>query len=201
MAQKQLDPIVWIDLETGGTDPAIHQITQIAAIVTTGGPELEEIGEPFERKICLIPGHFTQEALKVQGFSKKVWDAESCPIEVALNQLVDYVRPHAHTCVNAKGKKYKAAYVGGYNVSFDVDFLRAASGRNKVWLPLMTWTGGYFDVLQLLRWHTIGAAEEPSRFQLRSACDWLGLPPFSAHDAAEDIRNTVKLARVLLCGI
>lgn len=55
-----LAPIVWLDLEAGGTDPTRHQITQIAALATTGDPDLKIIGEPFEVKVELVPARFTK---------------------------------------------------------------------------------------------------------------------------------------------
>jgi len=196
-----LAPIVWIDLETGGTDPRVHQITQVAAIATTGTPELDQIGEPFERKVCLSPGHFTQEALQLQNYGKETWDAEAVAVTVMLQDLIDWCKPYKHTCISAStGKSYSAAYVAGYNVDFDCRFLRAAAERNDKWLPLMTWTGGYFDVLQLLRWMTLFNGDEPKKFQLRPVCEHFGLPAFGAHDACEDIRQTIKLARCLIMG-
>lgn len=195
-----LNPIVWVDLETGGLEPLRHQVTQIAAIATAGLLTLDELGEPFERKITLVSGRYTNEALEIQNYNKTTWDEDAIPIDMALRELVDWINPYTHTRTSKAGRKYDAADVGGYNVFFDCDFLGKTAKRNKIWLPIATWTGGMLDVLQLAKWTCLLTGEEPENYQLATVYEFFGLGKFNAHDAGDDIAATVKLARALMMG-
>jgi DNA polymerase III epsilon subunit-like protein len=191
--------IIWIDLETGGLDCDKFQITQIGGIVTELGPSFKRVGEPFERKVKLVPGRYTEEALKAQNFSIPVWDAEAVTIADALGALYKWAEPWADERTSAKGNTYKAADVAGFNVIFDADFLRAASKRNGVWLPLATWTSGMLDVLQLAKWTCALHGLEPPNFQLRSLCKFFDIDDaaLTAHDALGDVLATLALFRAL----
>jgi DNA polymerase III epsilon subunit-like protein len=197
---ESVNPIAWVDLETGGTDHRLHQITQIAAIATTGGIELEEIGSPFERKVTLTKGRYTKEALEIQGYDRDVWVEEAVPMDHALREFRDWLEPHGHTRTGAKGKKYDAVDMAGHNCRFDADFLRASADRNKLWLPIANWTGGMYDTLQLAKWVCLLEGLEPPNYKLETLCKFFGLPSFGAHDALEDVRACIKLARCLLMG-
>ena len=195
-----LDNIVWVDLETGGLSPKLHQLTQIAAVPTTGGIELEALGQPFERKITLTSGRYTKEALEVQNYDPVVWDAEAIPINRALEEFKEWLKTWGHPMTSAKGSKYSAAHMGGHNVAFDGEFLRASAERNKLWLPITNWTGGMFDTLHLARWVSLLEGKEPPDYKLETLCKFYGLPAFDAHDAMNDVRATIRLARALLMG-
>ena len=197
-----MEKLIFIDLETGGLNPALHQITQIAAIATDGvSPTFDQIGEPFERKIKLVPGKYTQEALDLQHYDPVAWDNEAVGIQVALDDLCKWSEPFGHERIGAKsGKKYKAADVAGYNIEFDRNFLDVTAKRNKIWLPLALWTGGALDVLQLLKWEALKTGDAPKNFQLETACKHRGIPDFVAHGAPSDVRATIRLARSLMVG-
>ena len=193
--------IVFIDLETGGLNPAVHQITQIAAIATTDTTALDVVGDPFEVKVALASGHYTQEALDCQNFNMGVWDEEAIGIRDALHKLYEWSEPFGDERVGASsGKTYRAVDVAGYNIEFDRNFLDVTAKRNKTWLPLALWTGGAFDVLQLLKWDVLRNGDGPKNYQLGTACRHRGLVDFHAHDALEDVRATIALARSLLAG-
>ena len=196
-----LDPIVWVDLETGGLDPALHQITQIGAVATLGDSTLQEIGEPFEAKVALASGHYEEDALKKQGYDKDVWIKEAVSVQVAIRAFIDWIEPFRHDRVNKAGKRYQAGHVAGYNIAFDAEFLRETSSRNGVWMPLTTWTGGMFDVLQFAKWTAVMTGAQPENYQLETVCKFYGVPILgSAHDALVDVKATVRLARALMMG-
>jgi DNA polymerase III epsilon subunit-like protein len=196
------DPIVWIDLETGGTDPLQHQITQIAALPTSGDFDLEVLGEPFERKVTLVPGRYTNEALELQHYSKEVWEKEAVTVEVALRELIDWVAPYrVERLGRTSGKTYMAASVGGYNFTrFDGAFLSATCDRLNLWLPLTNWTGGIFDVLEFAKWVSLLRGEEPPDYRLETVCKFYGVPIDNAHAADADVLATANLARAMILG-
>lgn len=187
--------IVWIDLETGGTDKEIHQITQIAAVATGGPPHFEGNAWPFERKIKLVEGHYTEEALKVQNYSPEVWERDAMDLIPALNEFIQWVKPYCHQRISKRtGRPYDVAHMAGYNISFDGDFLRASCDRNKLWMPLTNWTGGQFDVLHAVKWHLMKQKVYPETFTLEAMCETFGIK-LDAHDAMNDVLATVELAR------
>ena len=192
--------IIWIDLETGGLDPQTFQITQIAGIVTESAPTFARVGEPFERKAQLVSGRYTDEALKAQNYDVARWDVEAVPIGKALDDLYKWAEPFGDERKSAKGNNYKAADIAGYNVVFDAEFLRAASKRNGVWLPLATWTSGMLDVLQLAKWTCEINALDPPNFQLQTMCRFFGVDTeaLTAHDALGDVEATLALFHKIL---
>lgn len=190
--------IVWIDLETGGIDEKVHQITQIAAVATTGPPAFEANAWPFERKITLVPGHFTEEALHLQGYDAEVWEREAMPIAQALEELNQWLDPYCHTRISKKsGRPYQVAHMAGHNIEFDGRFLRAACDRNKIWLRLTNWTGGQFDTLPLAKWWFMKNGQYPETYTLERLCEVFNIA-LDAHNAMNDVTATVELARRLI---
>jgi len=193
--------IIFLDLETGGLNPALHQITQIAAVAVEATTDLPVVGDAFECKITLVPGKYDQEALNIQHYDPVVWDAEGVGIQQALDKLCKWAEPWGDERIGGKsGKAYKAADVGGYNIEFDRDFLSVTAKRNKIWLPLALWTGGVLDVLQLAKWESLRTGESPKNFQLETVCKFRGIPDFMAHGAPNDTAASIRLARSYLAG-
>ena len=190
--------IIWIDLETGGLDHKVHQITQIAAVATCGLPELKEVAS-FEVKIELYPEMFSDEALEVQNYSDEAWAFQAVSARAALSELVKWLTPFTHQRKSKRtGAAYSAAHMAGYNVAFDGAFLRASIDRLDTWLPLTNWTGGVFDVLQYAKWwYFKSCLPEPESFTLESMCELWDIQ-FEAHDAMNDVRATLELATLML---
>jgi len=192
--------IVWVDLETGGVDETRHQITQFAA-VATGGPPLfkePEHDSEFERKVSLVNGRWEQEALDVQNYDEITWLAEGKTMVEVLDDFDQWVRKHCHEAVSKRtGNPYQVAHMGGHNVGFDGRFLRAAAERNDRWIRLTNWTGGVYDTLHLAKWHFLGLDKRPDNLKLETLCEFFGVK-IKAHDALEDVRATIKIAREMI---
>lgn len=190
-------PIVWVDVETGGLNLAKHQLTQIAAIPTTGTPPFEPLGPGFEAKILLQEGHYNQEALDLSSYDEGTWEREAIEEEAAVRALDQFAKGYTHEKISGRtGRPYACAHVAGQNVVFDGDFIRAAADRAKVWLHLALWNGGMLDTVQLAKWYAVTIlGEEPPNYRLETLYSWLGLGEFEAHDALEDVRATIRIAR------
>lgn len=191
--------VVWIDLETGGTDCVAHGITQIAAIATKGVPPNDDLcGEPFERKVQLRDGMWTQEALDTQGYTEERW-ADAIPIGQALHQLAFWCKAFTHVRESKRtGKPYRVANMAGHNVEFDGDFIRAECDRLNLWMPLTNWTGGRLDTLQLAKWFSFYSGIPTDSYKLEDLCAQYKLPEFESHDALGDIMATWRLAQAIL---
>jgi DNA polymerase III epsilon subunit-like protein len=192
--------IVWVDLETGGVDENEHQITQFAA-VATGGPPLfkePEQDSEFERKVALVSGKWTDEALKLQAYDPVVWKAEGKTVVEVLDDFDLWIKKHCHEAVSGRtGNRYQVAHMAGHNAGFDGRFLRAAAERNDRWIRLTNWTGGIYDTLQLAKWYFLGRDEQPENLRLETLCKFFGIS-MEAHDALEDVRATIKIARRMI---
>ena len=196
------EPVVWLDLETGGTDPQRHQITQVAAIATMRG-SMEERGEPFERKVVLVDGKYTDKALEVQGYTPERW-ADAIPMFEVLEEFGAWLRNnnHTHSATSKKGNTYEVAHLGGHNLGFDVDFLNATckrmtGGERGYWLPVTKWAGGWLDTLHMAKWVGALYGHKHTSLQLGDLCDYYELPHPEDHDALGDVRATILLARTL----
>jgi len=185
--------IFWLDLETGGLNPNVCQITQIAVIATD--TEFNPIKD-FNVKVKLIDGCYTKEALDIQKYNPE----GAVDIRKAMWLLAKFAGEYSNTLTSKRTKKtYKCAELAGYNPRFDVDFLKATKERHgDHWLGITTWVGGFRDVLQLAKWVEIIADVKFPPFKLADLASELGLPEFEAHDALADVRASIDVAKKLI---
>ena len=97
----------FLDCEFGGLDPELHDITEVAVIVTDY--RLAELGRQ-EWKIRARPERMTEEAKAISGYTDEAW-AQALPIRQVLSELAELL-PRGKTVVPA-----------GQNVRMDAQFL------------------------------------------------------------------------------
>jgi len=86
--------------------------------------------------------------------------------------------------------------VGGQNIGYDIQVMRNSlerMGELHRWKPT-----GHVDSLVIARAVFQGQPQPPSSFKLERLAQFLGLPPFSAHDAAEDSLASWHVLRATL---
>jgi DNA polymerase-3 subunit epsilon len=169
--------LVFIDLETTGVDMEKHEITEIACLVVD--PKTLKIKKRFERKI--MPEHLERadpEALKITGFSKRVWKKEAKPLEKVLKDL-NQLTP-------------KGMFIG-WNISFDRPFLEKAIREKGVEL---NYDYHWLDVSMLV-YEKLFFDKKPKRLKLTAACKVLGVPRGKAHTAMADVKATLEVYRYL----
>jgi oligoribonuclease (3'-5' exoribonuclease) len=98
----------FIDMEFGGLDPELHDITEIAVILTDY--RLAELSQR-EWKVQARADRITEEAAKISGYDAAVWEKEAVPVRQALTELAALL-PKGPTVVPS-----------GQNVRMDVQFL------------------------------------------------------------------------------
>jgi DNA polymerase III epsilon subunit-like protein len=192
--------IIFIDLETGGLSPELFQITQIGAVAVERSDGLPRVDEPFECKIKLVQGKYTNEALEKQNYTTKAWEEEAVPVLDALDDLFRWVQPFTDERTSRAGNKYEAVDVAGHNVLFDAEFLNATSKRCGIRLPMALWTGGMLDTLQLAMWDSLKNGTEYPNYRLETLCRERGILMDEAHDALSDALAAMRLARSLMVG-
>jgi DNA polymerase III epsilon subunit-like protein len=88
--------------------------------------------------------------------------------------------------------------ITGYNIEFDIRFIKALFWRNK---PLKSRYSGYFtwfhpmpcDVLQLAQNHRIAGKLNLPDIQLETVCSHFGIPTEGSHHSMTDILNTKRV--------
>lgn len=132
MAKK----IVWFDTETTGLDPNKHGMIQLAMLMDIDGELVDEVQiniEPFCNDMMLIGiadiANIPQDISWKE--SKDSYADAFTPTGITFSDIAKFINPQvAISKINAflqkhifKFDKVDKAYVGGYNVPFDIAFL------------------------------------------------------------------------------
>jgi oligoribonuclease (3'-5' exoribonuclease) len=168
----------FIDMEFGGLDPELHDITEIAVILTDY--RLAELGQK-EWKVRARADRITREAAAISGYDAKVWAAEAVPVRQALEELTALL-PKGVTVVPA-----------GQNVRMDVQFLERGYKSCELPYPFdyhVIDLATLFYVWSLVAGHTVPA------LSLRQAATHAGLVEGGVeHRAMADTRLTLETFR------
>jgi DNA polymerase III epsilon subunit-like protein len=100
----------FLDCEFGGLDPELHDITEVAVIVTDY--RLAEFGSA-EWKVAARADRISEEAAAISGYDPEAWK-DAPPVRQVLTELAAML-PEGKTIVPA-----------GQNVRMDVNFLERA---------------------------------------------------------------------------
>ena len=154
-----------VDLETTGLSAADAQIIEMAAILVRDG----DICDTFSRLIsitCPIP----VEVVKLTGLTDDTLEREGAPIERALPDFLGFIEGHP---------------LVGYNISFDIAFLRTACDRINAAFP----RARTVDVLELARRKLFGL---PS-MKLECLAEHYRLESYIPHRAMNDCMATHQI--------
>ena len=177
--------IFHFDCETTGLDPAKHGITQLAYILEIGGQEVAVGCLYANPEPCVID----EKALQVQGVTLKELE-DRPPAGQMYQKLLDLFDTYVD-----KFDKEDKFFAAGYNVGFDMNFLRSLFRRFG-----NNYLGSYFhypviDPTALLPWLVrYGLIDMPPNFKLASVAEALEIDLTGAHDAIADIRATKEIS-------
>ena len=102
--------LLFLDLETTGLNPGLHEITEIGALLVSQ-PDFKVL-ETYQSKV--MPTHLetaSPTALQIGHFKLETWQREAKPLETALAELA---------------KISRGAILSGFNLTFDWAFLQTA---------------------------------------------------------------------------
>ena len=168
----------FIDCEFGGLDPELHDITEIAVILTDY--RLAELGTR-EWKVRARPERITPEAAEIQGYDPALWAAEALPLRQVLGELA------------AMLPKDKVVVPAGQNVRMDVQFIERAYRSCALEYPF---DYHVIDLATLFYAWSLVVGEPVQALSLRQAATTAGLVEGSVpHRALADARLTLETFR------
>lgn len=166
--------IAFIDVETTGLDPDVHELIEVAAI-RVDWTTLQLVAVPVTAKIrpkrldLADPG-----ALEVNGYSDEAW-ADAVELGEALGRIAPVI---------------EGAMIAGHNPFFDWSFLER--GYACAGLPLPQVDYHRLDTASLA-W--ILATEANASVSLDAACGALGVKRPTPHAALSDAMASLEVAR------
>ena len=165
-------PIIFLDTETGGFDPAIHPLLTIGMVTLSGA----EITRPLHLRLRHETYNVRPEAMAVNGIDLQAHHAQAQDAEAVAQAVRDYAA------------EVGRVMLGGHNFSFDLSFMR----------PLLPDLGkvfrrGYTDT-KLSAQFLIHAGLLPRSVgtPLDQLTRHFGIE-YGAHDALEDAQATAKV--------
>jgi oligoribonuclease (3'-5' exoribonuclease) len=168
----------FLDCEFGGLDPELHDITEVALILTDYRLA-EQVAKDW--KVRARPDRITAEAAEIQGYDAAVWEAEALPLRQVLTELAALL---------PKDKKVVPA---GQNVRMDVQFLER--GFRSCELPF-PFDYHVIDLATLYYAWSLVAGETVPALSLRQAATAAGLVDgVVPHRAMADARLTLDTFR------
>lgn len=157
--------LFFFDCETGGLDPAVSDLVEVAAVVTD--PTGERVLARYAQKVLplkpVAPG-----AAKVNGYDPKVWAKEAIPLKAALERL-EFLSRYGVFCA--------------HNAPFDWGFLSAAFKEHG-----FKWKGGTWHKIDTVAMAVPllhhGLVEN---LKLETLTRTLGIEHENAHSAYSDV--------------
>jgi oligoribonuclease (3'-5' exoribonuclease) len=168
----------FLDCEFGGLDPELHDITEVAVIVTDY--RLAELASG-EWKVRARPERISAEAAEISGYDAAVWAAEARPLREVLSAVAALFPPG------------KTVVPAGQNVRMDVTFLERAYRSCA-----MPWPFDYhvIDLATLFYAWSLVQGETVTALSLRQAATAAGLADGTVpHRALADARLTLETFR------
>jgi len=109
--------LIFVDIETGGLDPNVHAITEMAFAVTDLNGN--NISKKMDFKV-LSEGVITPEAAKINGYNEEAWKKEAINFKAFMNIF------------NKCFSENKRLQWAGSNPKFDYDFIKASCARDNI---------------------------------------------------------------------
>lgn len=160
-------PLVFVDIETTGLDPTVHEIIEIA-ILPLKGPV-------WQTKIK--PEHIEKaspKALEINGYQDHPEDWDDAP-------NFKLIAPEITM-------RLKETMICGQNIQFDMGFVRSLFKRHGLLLKGVPYS--WVDTVTLAYEHLVPLGVPD--LKLGTICDFLGISNEGQHTAAADVYRTRK---------
>jgi DNA polymerase III alpha subunit (gram-positive type) len=175
--------LAFLDTETTGLDPAIHEIIEIGGVIVkqilTDGKVTFEVVDEFEYKVK--PENIAQAdkvALRVNGYDEADW-------------VFAYTLTEAMTML---AEKTKDCIMVAHNAHFDLNFFDAAWKKTGIANPMHYYA---IDTISVA-FTKLQGKSEIEKLSLRALSEYFGLENKNAHTALSDARTTFELYKKLM---
>lgn len=178
---------LFFDCETTGLDCKEYGIVQISGLIIIDEKEVNS----FDLYMCPQNTMYDQKALDVHGYS--IDDIIQFPSSSEQFKVFKSILD-LHIDKYNRDDKFT---VGGYNVAFDLGFLKAwfESNDDKYLGSYINWY--CIDPLYVLYFlRSLGWLIDLKNYKLETVCKYFGIE-LKAHDALSDVRATYQLTEVL----
>lgn len=181
-----MDTIIFIDTETGGTDPDKHSLFSVGLVAWNREKGIIDSCEIFIKSETYT---YTVEAQKINKFQKEQHEKNAVSHKDAVAAIRSF-------CIK-NTKKTKEIQVAGHNIQFDIAFLRKlfeAENRsiNRLFSHRM------IDTFSILRFLVDAGKIEMSPISSSNAFKILNIKVDDRHSALGDAVATAKLYEKLL---
>lgn len=175
--------VLYFDVETTGLDAKLNDIVQLSGIIEVNGVIKEQFNlrmQPFNWD------NISQEALNVTGLRIEDLQGYISP-KVRFRDLIDLMSKYVD-----RYDKNDKFYAAGYNVQFDIGFLREFFIKNGDPYFGSWFSGRVIDPLYLCSYFDLMGKFSLPNYKLATVCEHLGIK-IQAHDALSDIGATRDL--------
>lgn len=203
--------VVFLDLETGGLDPAQHSIIQIACVAMLL-PAYEVLGQ-FNEKVKFDIAKQDPEALKNNvfgrnGYTIEKWNGEAKHPVIVAGLLRHWLEPYKDRQeIGRAGKPYLSVQLAGHNITaFDLPFIskwikRLEESENAKGNSFNSYFGFNWQPLDTLAiaafYRFTMPGYDPENLKLETLCRYHGIAKEQTHDALDDLHLNVDLFRCL----
>lgn len=181
--------LAWLDCETTGLDPVKNDIWELACVIDIDG--VVEYEEVFKiRPFCL--DNLDPEALKIT----RITPEELGKFELTTLDVVAKLKSIWSRYIDKYNRDDKFI-VGGYYVSFDLQFLREMFKKAGDQYGIGSWMfTPLLEVSTLIAQHVARFDLRLPNYKLATVCNHYGID-IEAHEALSDIQATRELYYLL----
>jgi len=174
------DKILFIDTETGGTDPASHSLLSLALVIW------KELEVRASIEILVDDGVFnvTERALEINGINLSEHKKKAVSSALALQQFDEFLDIHF--------SRDEKIILGGHNINFDVNFLNAFLTRNGYSFQ-QRFSHRFVDTSSILFYLYLTGKIKRKLTASQDAFDYFGITVAGRHTALGDAFATAQL--------
>lgn len=174
------DKILFIDTETGGTDPASNSLLSLGLVVW------KELEPRASLEILIDDGmlNVTEKALEINQIDLNEHKKRAVSPAVAIRQMDKFINSHF--------TKDEKVVVGGHNINFDVNFLNAFLTRNGYSFQ-QRFSHRHVDTSTILFYLYLTGKIKRKLTASQDALDYFGIAVQGRHTALGDAVATAQL--------
>jgi DNA polymerase-3 subunit epsilon len=171
--------ILFLDLETTGLNPVVHDIIQLAGLIEIDGELIKEFS------FYIRPFNFStidETSIKIHGITKEKMNSFPEP-SIVFSDFIDILKTY--------GNEHKYV-ICGYNIKFDFEFLRSyflnSSGAEFAEIFL----NYSLDIMQIILFFKAVGMISPYNLKLTTIARYFNIQ-YKKHDALSDIKATREI--------